>query len=137
MKRESLLGLVAAGAFVLPAWPDVVVFQQGVNGYVGTIDTTVSQDVPDTALCDEPHFWVDGWMLGAGEEHGLLQFAGIFGTDSGQIPPGAGIQSAILRLEVVNPGSGFLLHRILTPWEECGTWNSWCAGVQADSEEAK
>jgi hypothetical protein len=78
---------------------------------------------------------------------GLLRFNGpLFGAEAGQIPAGAHIARATLKLRTVDVGDGAYLHRLLTPFvSETDTWNAWGSGengrnsepgVQADDIEA-
>jgi len=114
--------------------PTIATFQQGVAGYAGTVDTylesedaTADNSTATTLVVDlDP------------EQHILLRFDNIFGTEPGQIPPGASIQSASLEINVTNGSDeGALLHRMLQSWDDTDTWNTWGDGIDADGIEAE
>ncbi len=120
---------------VLPA----VIFRQGINGYAATRDVELrgaAADVPQEGAVGVTVDTDDG----GGISHGLLRFEHLFGTEPGQIPPGADILSATLTLQhnVANAnGNPVQLHRMLIPWDAATvTYNSLGAGVQADGAEA-
>ncbi|MBM83032.1 MAG: hypothetical protein CMJ78_20925 [Planctomycetaceae bacterium] len=110
-------------------------FHQGVDGYIGTVDTFLSGDRPDKTF----HKWrrneIDLSMSG-NHEHTLLRFDDMFGSGDGQIPFGSEIVSATLTFYVVNGGNRITLHRMLTNWDETATWNSFNSGIQTDNNEA-
>ncbi|MCY2966853.1 MAG: DVUA0089 family protein [Planctomycetota bacterium] len=113
--------------------PVTATFQNGVNGYVGTADVWLQASVPATANGSSTLLGVDGSPL----EQTLIQFADLFGNAAGQIPVGATIQSATLRIEITDPGDAPNLYRMRTPWNESATWDSLGAGVQANGVEAE
>ena len=113
-----------------------VAFQQGIDGYTGTEDTFIMEANPDTAYGDET--WVE-WdgddPRGTGTaNYGLLRFEDIFGTSSGQIPPGSTILSATLTYTVDNTGDSATLNEAAVDWTEATTFASLgsTAGVQAE-----
>jgi len=117
-----------------------VVFRNGLDGYAGTIDTTLKQLSPSDAFGAAKTVFTDKASAGkTNERQALLGFDSLFGSDQGQIPVGATITSAILILETTNasgsPQSG-TLHRMLVDWSEGSTWNSMIGGVQTDGTEA-
>ena len=97
----SLLLCLAAGA--VHAEPNVVVsFQEGVNGYTGTADTYLDNDSA-TPSYNTANYGGFGWLrigrLNAGmQQAGMVRFDNIIGNGPGQIPPGATIVSATLRM---------------------------------------
>jgi Big-like domain-containing protein len=105
-------------------------FQQGVAGYVGTLDTQLSQGQPDTSFAAATQITVDR----SPDRQVLLRFEDLFGA--GHIPLGATIVSATLTLQTTNAGNGATLHRMLTPWAETATWNSLVGGVSTNGVEA-
>ncbi len=131
----------APDAFVVP--PDVAVppppdasggtlsFQEGLGGYVSTVDTYLNKmfpDVPQGALSsikweqDEP-------------EHGLLRFDDIFGLGPQRVPPGASIMRATLTVVVFDESNGDAdLREAAVDWSEATTLNSYGGdpGVQSD-----
>ncbi len=113
-------------------------FQQGVNGYAGTIDTYLEQNAPTANNSAATSLNVDGdEPAGTGlDVQALLRFDNLFGNGVGQIPPGATINSAMLQLQVTNLGNSLNLHRMLTNWAATDTWNSLVGGVQNNGVEA-
>ncbi|MEL6669413.1 MAG: DNRLRE domain-containing protein, partial [Bacteroidota bacterium] len=119
-------------------------FQDGVSNAGGTYE-----DTEDTDLKAEDPDEADGFAIDIAVDNdplrqGLLQFKNIFGTDAGQIPPGAIITSAILTLDAFNQGgAGVEMSRVLGAWDETtATWNNFTlngntqGGVQQDGVEA-
>lgn len=80
----------------------------------------------------------------ADERQALIRFDDIFGSAPGQIPPGAIVSSATLRLNVLDPITcPAAVHRMQRPWGATDTWNTFgeppwntSPGVQADDTEA-
>jgi hypothetical protein len=108
-----------------------LVFVNGLD-YAGTLDTHIDEASPDQDNGADPD--VNYNIHASGEdEPGLLQFTDIFGPGATQIPPGATIQSAILRLRISkttnDPG---VISEVAIPWAESVTWNTFGAmpGVQ-------
>jgi hypothetical protein len=96
-------------------------FQQGTNGYSGTVDAHVRSDNATTAYGTAVTVLADNLSPLC---HGLLRFENIFGSGAGQIPLGAIISSARLRLRTDNAGNDIRLHRVLVPWDNNSTWNT-------------
>ncbi len=67
----------------------------------------------------------------------LLRFDDLIGGGAGQVPPGATVYQALLRLTTSRPGEGAALHRMLVDWSADATWNSLGNGIQADGVEAE
>jgi hypothetical protein len=70
---------------------------------------------------------------------GLVRFDDIVGEIAGQVPVGARVLSARLRLASTTSnaqGDGARLYPMLTPWSETDTFNSLVGGVNADGAEA-
>lgn len=136
LKSVALAALaVAAGA----AQANMnLVFQEGLNSYVGTIDTNVRSAAPGTAYGADTFVSVDGddGSPGLQPNHGLVRFSNLFGSGPGQINPLDTINSATLTVRVFNPGSGMALHDMLTSWNSSSTWNSMVGGIQANGTEA-
>src|SRR5215469_17000750 len=110
-------------------------FQQGVNGYTGTIDVEIWAVAPNTCLECNPNASSDSDNDG-GESQILIRFEGLVGEGPGQIPPRATVHSARLVVSAFDPGTTVYLHRMLVPWKRTATWNSMVAGVTADGLEA-
>jgi hypothetical protein len=112
-----------------------VSFQQGVNGYRGTVDTEIWALAPHTILESNPNSSTDADNDG-GESQCLLRFDEIIGSEPGRIPPGAAIHSARLLVSAFDQGSTVNLHRMLVPFDRAATWSSLVSGVSADGLEA-
>jgi hypothetical protein len=110
-------------------------FQQGVNGYAGTVDVEIWAVAPNTCLEGNPNASSDSDNDG-GESQILLRFEGLVGDGSGQVPPRATVHTARLVVSAFDPGTTVHLHRMLVPWKRTATWNSLVAGVTADGLEA-
>lgn len=137
-----------------PTLPNVINFQQGADGYTGTLDTYLHEDAPDTNQGTNVKVVSDGDDdLGTSETppqrvEGLIRFDHLFDTAAGArgqgpIPDGSVITSAILTVRtgtVANDQSGagniFSLHRMIADWTEAATWNSMDAGASLDGVEA-
>jgi len=120
------------------AVPITVSFQQGVNGYGGTVDTSLNygSNIPAGEL---DRVLIDGSAEGSEPDDGLLQFHDIFGNADGQIHLPAKILAVHLIIEVGGESNdGATLHRVLQSWDETSTWvNSFGGnGVDTDNIEA-
>jgi len=116
-----------------------LVFRNGVSpdaSYAGTMDTEIRFSAPDADLGGETSINVDGSDDG-GAVQGLIRFDDIIGTGPGQIAPDAPIATATLTLEISNRGNTMHLHRMLIPWSESDTWDTFGGdGIQGDGVEA-
>lgn len=113
----------------------VVSFQNGVNGYSGTIDSEIWALAPTTILDGNGNASADADNDG-GESQVVLKFEHIIGSDTGQIPPNAVVHSARLLVSAFDQGSTVNLHRMLVPFDASVTWSSLISGVSADGLEA-
>ncbi len=113
----------------------VAVFQQGLAGYAGTVDTEVWALAGNTILEGNPNASSDANNDG-GESQVLLRFDDILGDAKWQVPKNAFIISARLEVSAFDQGSTVHLHRMLVPFTKSATWNSLIAGVSADGQEA-
>ena len=110
-------------------------FSQGANGYTSNIDTMLKENVATTSY--PTSFVLRSGLESGKDEQVLLKFGGLFGTGSGQIPLGAQIVSATLRLEATGASTdGGTLNRMLVNWSDTSTWTSLGNGVQTDGVEA-
>ncbi len=117
----------------------VAVFQQGLNGYSGAVDTFLHQNTPTINNGTATSLKVDSDdPAGTGlDAQSLLRFSNLFGNVAGQIPLNATLQSATLQLQVTNGSSNTMnLHRMLANWSDSDTWNSLGTGVQNNGVEA-
>ncbi|TGS17855.1 tandem-95 repeat protein [Mesorhizobium sp. M2E.F.Ca.ET.209.01.1.1] len=120
--------------------PTTVVFQDGLNGYAATLDTTLDQAKPTTSFGSDIAVSVDKADAGvANAKQALLCFDNLFGSGPGQIPVGATITSATLTLQTNNESASAAngaFYRMLVDWTESATWNSMVGGVQANGVQA-
>src|SRR5262249_41058794 len=105
----------------------IVTFQNGVNGYEGTIDIEIWAVSPNTCLEGNPNASSDAGNDGGGGQI-LIRFESIIGDKPGQIPPNSTIHSAKLVVSAFDEGNPVHLHRMLVPWKRTATWNSMVAG---------
>lgn len=144
--RNLLVASALLAALPATASADMLVFQQGLNGYAGTQDTMVRSN--ETAgdgdsrgtnfgLLDFISVDGDDGSPGAKPNQGLIRFDNLFGSAAGRIKAGDTIVSAVLNLYVDNPGSGFTMYDMLTDWSQgVITWNNIGSGIQANGVEA-
>ena len=119
--------------YVTSPVPLVASFEQGVDGYGGTVDTYLNSLAGDTSYATASPLMVDL----SPERHILMRFDDVFGSGAGQVPVGSVIQSASLEVDVTNASTtGTTLHRMLQGWSDADTWNLWGGGIQADGSEA-
>lgn len=116
-------------------------FQQGVNGYAGTIDTKVDQLNASASYSASSTFDIDGETTAGNVSQSLIRFDHLFGSGGGQVAADRDVQRATLRLYVDanvanSQGSGLLMHQMLKNWDDTSTWTSLNAGVSADGLEA-
>jgi hypothetical protein len=107
-------------------------FQQGEAGYLGVQDAYIVRTSPLTITQSQTVVQVrDGFQ-------GLLRFDNLFGSSAGQIPPGAVILSADLRLTISSGSSDSIsLHRVLVPWSAAtASWNFFEDGISVADGEA-
>jgi hypothetical protein len=124
---QHLLPLAAAAAVVsvaTAASAQVLTFQEGVDGYAGTLDKEIRSSGGDDANGDFGEISIDGDDGSPGRQpnHALIRFENVFGNGPNQIALGTGIDSATITLTIVNPGSGFTAHQMLVDWDESSTW---------------
>lgn len=128
------------------------VFQQGVGGYVGTVDTTLVDS--DVAIGSPPNVQtfspgnpdparVSEVLLSGQNRQVLIRFDGIFGAGINQIPVGSSITSATLQISTWQSqdlshfsNASQLLYRMVLAWNDSVTWNSAIDGMATDGIEA-
>lgn len=119
--------------------PVIFTFQEGVNGYTGTLDTAIREAAPNQDNGQARSLSIDG-SDGGGENHVLMRFENLSGAGSMQIPPGSIVKSASLTMRFFDPGDDPSLHRMLKPWQESDTWTSFDSassnGVTSNNREA-
>jgi len=137
---STLLAGALIAALGVPADPpkagrQSITFQNGVNGYAGTVDVEIWAVAPNTCLEGNINASSDANNDG-GESQILMRFDGIIGSKTGQIPPKSTIHDAKLVVSAFDEGNTVHLHRMLVPWKGTATWNALVAGVTADGLEA-
>ena len=115
--------------------PATLTFQQGVNGYSGTVDTLIHGGTLDANNSTAGSLNIDGDNDG-NPVQSLIRFEDIFGTQAGQIALDDTINSAILEINVSGEGSSIELYEMLQSWSDTDTWNTLGNGIQADGAEA-
>lgn len=133
LARSDVSSAYAEG--VTPPLERMISFQQGVDGYAGTVDTEIWALAPKTILNANPNASSDADNDG-GESQVLMRFDGLFGAGAKQIPPGATILQARLVVSAFDQGTTVNLHRMLVPFGPAPTWDSMVSGVSADGFEA-
>lgn len=135
----SVATTVRVGPFRLSDFQEGADHGYGIYSGQADIELYESQaDVPFPAghsgTTNDPRMWVDARGQGLAEEaQVLMRFDNIIGTGPGQIPPGASIVSAELRLTVVDQGDGSPLYRMLVPWDDQNdTWITYGNGLWPD-----
>jgi hypothetical protein len=103
---------------------EIVIFQEGVDGYIGTADKELRSSGSDENNGDNPEISVDGddGSPGLQPNHGLIKFENIIAAARDAIPQGTEIASAEVALNVTNPGSGMQVYKMTTAWDEFTTW---------------
>ena len=124
---------LATLAFIPRVDAETLVFQQGADGYGGTVDTFLKGAAPDTSQGSAAVIEWDG-EDGGGINYALLRFEDLFGSGAGQIPSGSTIHSAILTYDIANTGHLGDVNEVLVPWTSATTYNNFggSPGVQPD-----
>jgi hypothetical protein len=135
------------GPFTTDLPVTVARFRQGAAGYSGAMDTQVWAETPATNHAATQELTADlDTSATAGNQVGqvLVRFNSLFGTNSGQVPTNAVIQSAKLILFTPASPTGadydsddtFRLHRMIVDWNDSATWDSLNSGISTDNIEA-
>jgi len=112
-------------------------FQNGVNGYTGTVDTEIRFSNPAGDLSGAVSINVDG-VDGGGAVHALIRFDDIFGGGAGQVAWDVTILDATLTFDIFDAGDTMRMHRMAAAWAETANWNSFGGdGVNADGVDAE
>lgn len=136
--RIVVLAVAAAFAATAPAGDSArqtLTFQEGVNGYSGTVELEIWAVSPNTCLNGNPNASSDADNDG-GESQVLMRFDDIVSAGEGRLLPRSTIHSATLIVSAFDEGTTVHLHRVLVPWKATSTWNSLVAGLTADGLEA-
>jgi hypothetical protein len=148
MMVAVLSALLLSTAHAVPNKDDrTLVFQNGLDGYAGALEVGIDQNKPGKLSAKPVNLWIergvkDGRQTSA--KQALVRFDGIFGRGASQIPPGANISRATLRLCTGSLKDAptyhrIFLNRILVPWDKNAAWKykAWGNdGIQADGREA-
>ncbi len=126
----------------LPAGTAFKAFQEGIGGYIGTQDTWVSQQNPNTSYGENDTRVSDddtaNSFFSDFRGQALIRFDDLVGA--GAVPEGAQVLSATLVLDIPDdvdaPFSdpGFFLHKVLRAWSESSTWNSLGGGLSVGED---
>lgn len=93
---------------------------------------------PDQPHASAPSVTVDGdEPRRSGQATKVLIRFDAIGTGADQVPPGAKVLSAKLRLHNTDAGAGASVHRMLAPWTEADSWASLGDGMEANGIEAE
>ncbi|MCO6045966.1 DNRLRE domain-containing protein [Aeoliella sp. ICT_H6.2] len=131
MSRIACATLLAGGALSSTGLAQVSTanFQNGLNGYNGNFVRRISsQSDQDINGIDYTYFYVDGYnAAGSDDQQALLRFDNIIGNGAGQIPAGATILDARLRLVTSLTGNAdspgpFGVSGLLQPFDENTTY---------------
>jgi len=110
--------------FILPiqifAQNQTISYQDGVNGYYGTIDTYIDNSNPDSSFSNSTGLSWDG---SPDELTTFIRFENIFVSQGGQIPDDSYIVSANLSYYVYNGGNDAAVSEILNYWDNSLTWH--------------
>jgi len=134
---RCIFGLLFLVSLAAQGMADTVTFQQGFNGYSGTVDTEIHSSFADESFSSAPEISVD-LSTGGGQTQALIKFDGIIGNGAGQVAAGSTIQSASIRFWTTSRSGGIIsFHRMLQSWGNDATWNTFGAdGITADGVEA-
>jgi hypothetical protein len=127
--------LLAAAITVIAAMQ--ISFQQGVDGYSGTIDTYLAEAEAATGHGANQSFgWDTDDPTGTYKyNYALIRFDDIVGTGAGRIPEGALILSATLTYSVFNSGDQAEVNEVSVTWSENATWNNFGGDAGVDMDE--
>lgn len=119
-------------------------FRQGLNGYAGTVDTTVSQAAPTQSFGDDVTIRIDAAVednaVASGSDvQALLRFDNLIGSTPSQIPSHAVVTSALLKLNVpadvtFSEGSAYEIYQLTRGFDETSTWNSLANGIEIGTD---
>ncbi len=130
----KLIAEASAAALTTSSTPETLIFQQGLNGYTGTVDTLIHENQPNADFGDATAIYVD--VEGAHPVQGLMRFDNLFGEQAGQIAQNANINSAVLELDVSKLGDSLLVYEMRQNWLDSASWNSFSNGIHTNGVEA-
>jgi hypothetical protein len=127
----TVILIMATGSMASGA---VVSYQNGVDGYMGTMDTMLVPSVTDPSVYGPgPYIYTYSTV------DGLIRFNDIFGAGPNLIAPGSFIISATLevtQLTSLDQDGRVDLHRMIADWSDLDTYDSMVNGIQTDGVEA-
>ncbi|MFB3789413.1 MAG: hypothetical protein ACE15F_23885 [bacterium] len=106
----------------------VIIFEQYVNDYNGTIGTVFQTADPLAMNGWNPEWGWDG-EDGEGVNYFVIRFDNIVGNTSGQIPPNSVVMSAVLVLYITDPGDTASVFDLLKPFDDQADLNTFNGGV--------
>jgi hypothetical protein len=125
----------------LSCTPGTYTYQLGSNGFTSVVDINIAEQNPDVAYPSADILGVDledVYNTPDTETQLLIKFSDLFGNSAGQIAKDATIERAVLSLVTDNGTTNDIsVHRMLLPWDESATWNSFDGGVNADDVDAE
>lgn len=141
MSKISPALLVLVAVAIVPRGASAqlsVTFQEGVNGYAGTVDTEFRAADAFDPQGDKDFVSVDEFD-GGFQTQGAIRFESIFGNQPGQVPSGVTIAFATLTVWVDSgsaPDAIIGFNRVLpaSPWDETSTWFSLGGDTFTDPE---
>jgi hypothetical protein len=131
----ALLMMSGAGAY---AATGTVAFQQGINGYTGTVNRVIDERGGATEFDGSTveRYFLDGYVGGAGpspDTQGLFRFENLIGGGASQIPAGAYILDAKFQIMTSFAGNAqtngpFAVSGLLAPFDNTTTYVNFPAG---------
>ena len=104
-------------------------FQQEVDGYRGTVDTSLSEGAPNEEQATDDKLEFDGEDSDRGglETLSLLRFDDVFGTSA--LPSSTSLLKVTLDVYFTDArGNGFALYTVQEAWQETTTWSTFASG---------
>jgi hypothetical protein len=129
--------LIIGGAVPVVDAAETVSFQQGVDGYSGTLDVAIKLDDSTTQGAFTAQYFLDGKDGADADTQGLIRFDSIIGNEPGQVPLGATILSAQLELRTgtmsgnAQTGGPYGAGRLLEPFDEDVIYSDYPGGLGA------
>ena len=122
----------------------VTQYQDGVDWGYGVYDSETNDEVANgatTTAYPAGSTSLNGLLVQGGSfsstalHQVLLGFYDLVGTNAGQIPPGSTIVSADLTVNIQKSGQGWAFHRMLAPWDDTYSWNTFPYGGVDDVDD--
>ncbi len=114
-------------------------FQEGLNGYAGTVDNYLRQSQPTTTQgAGATIEWDTEETAGnpSTQKFGLLRFDNIFGSGGGQVPAGVTVTYASITYNISNVTTNTTnLNEVAINWDETTTWNTFGAAAGVDASD--